>query len=41
MESERLEITVPPSDLPPIDVRLPDRTVTVAPGTTSHLLLRD
>ncbi|MGV9890236.1 glycoside hydrolase family 65 protein [Streptomyces sp. NPDC003395] len=41
MESERLEITVPPSDLPPIDVRLPDRTVTVAPGTTSRLLLRD
>ncbi|MEU6912809.1 glycoside hydrolase family 65 protein [Streptomyces olindensis] len=36
-----LEVTVPPSDLPPIDVRLPDRTVGVEPGETSRLLLPD
>ncbi|KUN40706.1 trehalose 6-phosphate phosphorylase [Streptomyces longwoodensis] len=39
LESGRMEISVPPSDLRPIDVRLPDRTVSVAPGRTSRLLL--
>ncbi|MGW0495313.1 glycoside hydrolase family 65 protein [Streptomyces sp. NPDC003007] len=41
LESGRLEITVPPSGGPPIDVRLPDRTVCVGPGETSRLLLAD
>ncbi|MGW3989207.1 glycoside hydrolase family 65 protein [Streptomyces sp. NPDC004830] len=41
LESGRLEITVPASDAPPVDVRLPDRAVGVGPGETSHLLLAD
>ncbi|MEU3844383.1 glycosyl hydrolase family 65 protein [Streptomyces sp. NPDC028635] len=41
LESGRLEISVPPSDLQPIDVRLPDRTVCVPPGRTARLLLPD
>ncbi|MEU1911358.1 glycoside hydrolase family 65 protein [Streptomyces massasporeus] len=41
LESGRLEITVPPSGGPSIDVRLPDRTVCVGPGKTSRLLLAD
>ncbi|MER7901370.1 glycosyl hydrolase family 65 protein [Streptomyces sp. NPDC096046] len=41
LESGRLEIAVPPSGGPPIDVRLPDRTVCVGPGETSRLLLAD
>ncbi|POX57266.1 trehalose 6-phosphate phosphorylase [Streptomyces sp. Ru71] len=39
LESGRLEIAVPPSDLPPIDVRLPDRTIGVQPGRTCRLPL--
>ncbi|MFG2134653.1 glycoside hydrolase family 65 protein [Streptomyces sp. NPDC048751] len=38
-EREHLEIAVPPSDLPPIDVRLPDREVRVRPGETFRLVL--
>ncbi|MEU2266807.1 glycosyl hydrolase family 65 protein [Streptomyces olindensis] len=41
LESGLLEVAVPPSDLPPIDVRLPDRTIGVEPGETSRLLLPD
>ncbi|MEU6686793.1 glycosyl hydrolase family 65 protein [Streptomyces sp. NPDC046832] len=41
LESGRLEIAVPSSGGPPIDVRLPDRTVCVGPGETSRLLLAD
>ncbi|MFI9152490.1 glycoside hydrolase family 65 protein [Streptomyces sp. NPDC053367] len=39
--SGHLEIDVPSSDLLPIDVRLPDRTVLVQPGSTRRLLLGD
>ncbi|MGW0758222.1 glycoside hydrolase family 65 protein [Streptomyces sp. NPDC002814] len=39
LEHGRLEITVPPSDLDPIDVRLPDRTVSVQPGEMRRLML--
>ncbi|MFI9151657.1 glycoside hydrolase family 65 protein [Streptomyces sp. NPDC053367] len=37
----RLEITVPPSDADPIDVRLPGREVRVQPGETVQLALPD
>ncbi|MFJ1811183.1 MULTISPECIES: glycoside hydrolase family 65 protein [unclassified Streptomyces] len=36
-----LEVTVPPSDRSPIDIRLPDRVVSVQPGETCHLFLPD
>ncbi|WP_037672692.1 glycoside hydrolase family 65 protein [Streptomyces griseus] len=39
MERERLEIAVPPSDLPPVEVRLPDGEVSVRPGETWRLTL--
>jgi trehalose/maltose hydrolase-like predicted phosphorylase len=41
LERARLEIAVPSSDRSPIDVRLPDRTVSVQPGETSRLLLAE
>ncbi|MES5819815.1 glycosyl hydrolase family 65 protein [Streptomyces sp. RG80] len=41
LERGRLEITVPSSDASPIDVRLPDRTVSLKPGETGRLLLPD
>jgi len=41
LERGRLEITVPPSDATPIDVRLPDRAVRLAPGETGQLDLPD
>ncbi|MFE1248468.1 glycoside hydrolase family 65 protein [Streptomyces sp. NPDC058735] len=41
LERGLLEVSVPPSDLPPVAVRLPDRTVGVEPGGTSRLLLPD
>ncbi|OXS36679.1 glycoside hydrolase family 65 protein [Streptomyces sp. XY006] len=37
----QLEIAVPPSDLPPIDVELPDRAIGVQAGETARLLLTD
>ncbi|MGV9697384.1 glycoside hydrolase family 65 protein [Streptomyces sp. NPDC003470] len=39
LEHGHLEIAVPASDLPPIDVRLPDRAVQIQPGDTSRLVL--
>ncbi|MGV9288962.1 glycoside hydrolase family 65 protein [Streptomyces sp. NPDC003719] len=39
LEHGHLEIAVPASDLPPIDVRLPDRAVQIGPGDTSRLVL--
>ncbi|GGZ19600.1 glycoside hydrolase family 65 protein [Streptomyces poonensis] len=39
LERGRLEITVPASDRSPIDIRLPDRAVSVQPGETCHLVL--
>ncbi|MFE0731466.1 glycoside hydrolase family 65 protein [Streptomyces antibioticus] len=41
LERRRLGVTVPQSDRAPIDIRLPDRVVCVAPGDTYHLLLAD
>ncbi|MCW8376154.1 glycoside hydrolase family 65 protein [Streptomyces justiciae] len=41
LERGRLEITVPSSDATPIDVRLPDRAVSLAPGETGRLVLPD
>ncbi|MET9128794.1 glycoside hydrolase family 65 protein [Streptomyces antibioticus] len=41
LERRRLGVTVPQSDREPIDIRLPDRVVCVAPGDTYHLLLAD
>ncbi|MET9762444.1 glycosyl hydrolase family 65 protein [Streptomyces sp. NPDC006372] len=41
LTSGELEITVPPSDLPPIDVELPDRAVGVEPGETATLVVPD
>ncbi|WP_030240587.1 MULTISPECIES: glycoside hydrolase family 65 protein [unclassified Streptomyces] len=41
LTSGRLEIAVPPSDLPPIDVELPDRSVGVEPGETATLVVPD
>ena len=40
LEPGRLEVTVPPSDRSPIDIRLPDRAVQVEPGETCRLVLR-
>lgn len=37
LERGRLEISVPSSDATPIDVRLPDRVVRLAPGETGQL----
>ncbi|MFK4145372.1 glycoside hydrolase family 65 protein [Streptomyces sp. NPDC004065] len=39
LEHGRVEIAVPPSDRSPIDVRLPDRSVSVRPGETCRLVL--
>ncbi|KQX67357.1 glycosyl hydrolase family 65 protein [Streptomyces sp. Root1310] len=41
LERGGLEVTVPQSDRSPIDIRLPDRTVSVQPGETCHLFLPD
>ncbi|MGY4742240.1 glycoside hydrolase family 65 protein [Streptomyces sp. ATMOS53] len=41
LERGGLEITVPPSDRSPIDIRMPDRVACVQPGETRHLLLPD
>ncbi|MFF5187667.1 glycoside hydrolase family 65 protein [Streptomyces sp. NPDC000345] len=41
LERGGLEVTVPPSDRSPIDIRLPDRAVSVQPGEKCHLLLAD
>ncbi|WP_329331799.1 glycoside hydrolase family 65 protein [Streptomyces sp. NBC_00663] len=41
LERGRLEITVPSSDATPIDVRLPDRAVRLAPGETGRLDLAE
>ncbi|MEV0636645.1 glycosyl hydrolase family 65 protein [Streptomyces sp. NPDC050619] len=41
LEHGRLEIRVPSSDRSPIDIRLPDRAISVAPGETCHLVLLD
>ncbi|WP_230396267.1 glycoside hydrolase family 65 protein [Streptomyces blattellae] len=41
LERGRLEIAVPSSDASPIDVRLPDRAVSVRPGETVRLELPD
>ena len=41
LERGGLEVTVPPSDRSPIDIRLPDRAVRVRPGDRRHLLLPD
>jgi len=41
LERERLEIEVPESDRAPIDIRLPDRAVSVQPGETCRLILSD
>ncbi|WP_371667249.1 glycoside hydrolase family 65 protein [Streptomyces sp. NBC_00289] len=41
LERGGLEVTVPPSDRSPIDIRLPDRAVRVRPGESCHLLLPD
>ncbi|MFJ1967312.1 glycoside hydrolase family 65 protein [Streptomyces sp. NPDC087903] len=41
LERGGLEVTVPPSDRSPIDIRLPDRAVCVRPGESCHLLLPD
>ncbi|MEH0548469.1 glycosyl hydrolase family 65 protein [Streptomyces sp. B21-105] len=39
LECGALDVTVPPSDRSPIDIRLPGRAVRVQPGETCHLLL--
>ncbi|MFJ4245672.1 glycoside hydrolase family 65 protein [Streptomyces iakyrus] len=39
LTSGRLEIAVPPSGLPPIDVQLPDRAIGLEPGETCALVL--
>ncbi|MFF3200996.1 glycoside hydrolase family 65 protein [Streptomyces sp. NPDC002962] len=41
LERGGLEVTVPQSDRSPIDIRLPDWTVSVQPGETCHLFLPD
>ncbi|MCH0565795.1 glycoside hydrolase family 65 protein [Streptomyces sp. MUM 2J] len=41
LERGLLEIAVPSSDASPIDVRLPDRAVSLEPGETGRLLLPD
>ncbi|GHB46037.1 family 65 glycosyl hydrolase [Streptomyces viridiviolaceus] len=41
LEHGRLEIAVPSSDRPPLEVRLPDRTVRLQPGDTCRLVLPD
>ncbi|WP_327319564.1 glycoside hydrolase family 65 protein [Streptomyces sp. NBC_01235] len=41
LERGGLEVTVPPSDRSPIDIRLPDRAVCVPPGERCHLVLTD
>ncbi|WP_112470947.1 glycoside hydrolase family 65 protein [Streptomyces triticisoli] len=39
LEHDRVEIAVPASDRTPIDVRLPDRAVSVQPGESCRLIL--
>jgi hypothetical protein len=39
LERGLLEITVPPSDRSPIDIRLPDRAVRLQPGETGRLVV--
>ncbi|MFF3906139.1 glycoside hydrolase family 65 protein [Streptomyces sp. NPDC001848] len=39
LEHGLLEITVPPSDRSPIDIRLPDRAVCLQPGETGRLVV--
>ncbi|NEE05392.1 hypothetical protein G3M58_02965 [Streptomyces sp. SID7499] len=41
LTSGQVEITVPPSGLPPIEIALPDRTTGMRPGETCRLLLTD
>ncbi|MEG8279846.1 glycoside hydrolase family 65 protein [Streptomyces sp. AHA2] len=41
LASGQLEISVPPSDLPPIEVELPDRGIGVQPGETCRLILTE
>ncbi|MFE0328826.1 glycoside hydrolase family 65 protein [Streptomyces sp. NPDC058960] len=41
LERGLLEITVPPSDRSPIDIRLPDRAVCLQPGETGRLIVRE
>ncbi|MGC0335879.1 glycoside hydrolase family 65 protein [Streptomyces sp. SLBN-8D4] len=41
LERGRLDVMVPPSDADPIDIRLPDRAVVVAPGESVRLILED
>lgn len=41
LNSGQVEITVPPSGLPPIEIALPDRTTGMWPGETCRLLLTD
>ncbi|MFH9547979.1 glycoside hydrolase family 65 protein [Streptomyces sp. NPDC051445] len=41
LERGRLEVTVPPSDRSPIEIRLPGRAVRVRPGESRRLLLPD
>ncbi|MEU0216450.1 hypothetical protein ABZ281_15540 [Streptomyces sp. NPDC006265] len=36
-----MEITVPPSGLPPIEIARPDRATGIRPGETCRLLLTD
>ncbi|MFI6807955.1 hypothetical protein ACIBO6_23515 [Streptomyces luteogriseus] len=36
-----MAVTVPPSDLPPIEIALPDRATGIRPGQTRRLLLTD
>ncbi|MFD5911016.1 glycoside hydrolase family 65 protein [Streptomyces massasporeus] len=41
LTSGQVEITVPPSGLPPIEIALPDRATGLRPGETCRLLLTD
>ncbi|WNO70289.1 glycoside hydrolase family 65 protein [Streptomyces sp. AM8-1-1] len=41
MRRGQMEISVPVSECPPIPVQLPDRTVSIAPGETCRLKLRN
>ncbi|MER5893399.1 glycosyl hydrolase family 65 protein [Streptomyces sp. NPDC001876] len=41
MRSGQLDVSVPPSDCPPISIEIPDRTVSVAPGESCRLTLPD
>jgi hypothetical protein len=41
LTSGQVETTVPPSDLPPIEITLPDRATGLRPGERRRLLLTD